>query len=125
MPPKKSPMTFPMAAPHAPAGPNRNEQTTGTALAGRNSVTPGMIGRTLNGIRIAAYSDALMAVSTTMRVLLHILMRSRMHTLRGCVGAKELPKPPCPHAPSLPYLTGRLAQLVAKVRIRNLRQRPG
>ena len=54
MPPKKSPMTLPIAAPQAAAGPNRNEHTTGTALAGRNSVTPGISGSTLKGIRIAA-----------------------------------------------------------------------
>ena len=43
-----------VAAPQPAAGPNRNEQITGTAFAGRNSVTPGMIGRTLKGMRIAA-----------------------------------------------------------------------
>src|SRR4030095_6731570 len=69
MPPKKSPITLPIAAPHAAAGPKRNEQITGTAFAGRNSVTPGIIGMTLKGIRIAAWSDAPIAVKTTKRVL--------------------------------------------------------
>src|SRR5258708_16957818 len=71
IPPKKSPITFPIAAPQAAAGPNRNEQMTGTALAGRSSVTPGMIGSTLKGIRMAAYSDAQIAAKTTRRVLSH------------------------------------------------------
>src|SRR5262245_39839112 len=82
MPPKNSPIKFPIAAPQAPAGPNSSEHTTGTALAGRSSVTPGMRGRTLNGIKIAAYNEALTAVSTTSRVLRQIANASRM-TLRG------------------------------------------
>ena len=41
--------------PHAAAGPNKSEATTGIALAGRSSENPGMRGMpTLNGIRIAA-----------------------------------------------------------------------
>ena len=43
-----------LAATQAAAGPNRKEQTTGTALAGRNSVIPGISGTILKGIRIAA-----------------------------------------------------------------------
>jgi len=61
-----------MAAPHAAAGPNMKEQTTGIALAGRNSVTPGINGTTLNGTSTAAYSAAAIALSTTILVLLHI-----------------------------------------------------
>jgi len=45
---------LPNAAPHAAAGPKRNEQTIGTAFAGRNSVMPGMSGITLKGMRMAA-----------------------------------------------------------------------
>src|SRR5271155_3846596 len=71
-PPKKSPIMFPIAEPHAAAGPNRNEHTTGIALAGRSSVTPGISGTTLNGTSTAAYSAAEIAHSTTIRVLLHI-----------------------------------------------------
>src|SRR6185295_4290984 len=66
--PKKSPTRFPIADPQAPAGPNSMEQTIGTAFAGRISVTPGIRGKSLNGIRIAAYSAADRAVSTTIRV---------------------------------------------------------
>ena len=51
---KKSPIMFPIAEPHAAAGPNRNEHTTGIALAGRSSVTPGISGTTLNGTSTAA-----------------------------------------------------------------------
>src|ERR1700679_1441137 len=71
-PPKKSPIMFPIADPHAAAGPNRNEHTTGIALAGRSSVTPGISGTTLNGTSTAAYSAAEIAHSTTIRVLRHI-----------------------------------------------------
>src|ERR1700735_5696926 len=38
-PPKKSPIIFPIAEPHAAAGPNRKEHTTGIAFAGRRSPT--------------------------------------------------------------------------------------
>src|SRR5271170_7258373 len=75
-PPKKSPIMFPIAEPHAAAGPNRNEHTTGIALAGRSSVTPGISGTTLNGTSTAAYSAAEIAHSTTIRVLRHIRRRS-------------------------------------------------
>src|SRR5580698_157656 len=71
-PPKKSPIIFPIAEPHAAAGPNRNEHTTGIAFAGRSSVTPGINGTTLNGTSTAAYSAAEIAHSTTIRVLRHI-----------------------------------------------------
>ena len=47
-------MRLPIAAPHAPAGPKSSEHTTGIALPGRSSVTPGMSGSTLNGISNAA-----------------------------------------------------------------------
>src|SRR5215813_14378933 len=72
IPPKKSPITLPIAAPQAAAGPKRKEQITGTAFAGRNSVTPGMMGRTLKGMRIAAYREAQIAAKTTKRVLSHM-----------------------------------------------------
>src|SRR5271154_1855342 len=75
-PPKKSTIMLTIAEPHAAAGPNRNEHTTGMALAGRNSVTPGMIGTTLNGTNTAAYNAAEIAHSTTIRVLRHISLRS-------------------------------------------------
>jgi hypothetical protein len=52
--PKKSPMRFPIAAPQAPAGPNKRPKTTGKALAGRISMNPGTRGMPLNGIRSAA-----------------------------------------------------------------------
>src|ERR1700722_19625580 len=75
-PPKKSPIMFPIADPHAAAGPNRNEHTTGIAFAGRNSVTPGISGTTLNGTSTAAYSAADIAHNTTIRVLRHISRNS-------------------------------------------------
>jgi hypothetical protein len=43
-----------LAAPHAAAGPKRNEQTIGSALAGRKWVRPGMRGITTKGISTAA-----------------------------------------------------------------------
>jgi hypothetical protein len=36
--PKKSPIRFPIAAPQAPAGPNRSPKTIGNAFAGRSSI---------------------------------------------------------------------------------------
>src|SRR5712664_3629389 len=75
-PPKKSPIMLPIAEPQPAAGPNRNEHTTGIALAGRSSVTPGIRGTTLNGTSTAAYSAAGIAHSTTIRVLRHIKRRS-------------------------------------------------
>src|SRR5579885_1776519 len=71
-PPKKSPIMLPIPAPQAAAGPNMNEHTTGMALAGRSSVTPGINGTTLNGTSTAAYSAAQIALNTTILVLLHI-----------------------------------------------------
>ena len=57
--PKKSPIKFPNAAPHAAAGPNSSANTMGIAFAGRTSVTPGTtIAIALNGISTAAYSAA-------------------------------------------------------------------
>src|ERR1700687_95585 len=92
-PPKKSPIMLPIAEPHAAAGPNRNEHTTGIALAGRNSVTPGINGTTLNGTSTAAYRAAEIAHSTTIRVLRHISRSSCISGVRvsheaGGVGAK-------------------------------------
>jgi hypothetical protein len=52
--PKKSPIRFPIADPHAPAGPNRSPKTTGNALAGRISMKPGTRGMPLSGMRTAA-----------------------------------------------------------------------
>ena len=52
--PKKSPMRFPNAQPHAAAGPNSSDRTGGMALAGRISVMPGMMGIALKGISTAA-----------------------------------------------------------------------
>jgi hypothetical protein len=52
--PKKSPIRFPIAAPQAPAGPNRSPKTTGNTFAGLSSTAPGMMGKPLNGIKTAA-----------------------------------------------------------------------
>ena len=52
--PKKSPIILPKAAPHAPAGPKRRPNTTGTTVAGRTSVKPGIMGMPLNGMSMAA-----------------------------------------------------------------------
>ena len=53
--PKQSPMTLPIPAPQAAAGPNNSDATMGIAFAGRNSTKPGTIGMpALKGIRIAA-----------------------------------------------------------------------
>jgi len=52
--PKKSPIRFPIAAPHAPAGPNSSPKTNGNTFAGRTSVNPGISGMPLNGIKTAA-----------------------------------------------------------------------
>src|SRR5713226_9036108 len=82
-PPKKSPIMLPIADPHAAAGPNRNEQTIGIALAGRSSVTPGISGTTLNGTSTAAYSAAEIAHSTTIRVLRHIRRSSLIAECRA------------------------------------------
>src|SRR6266849_9434724 len=82
-PPKKSPIMFPIAEPHAAAGPNRNEHTIGIALAGRNSVTPGISGTTLNGTSTAAYIAAEIAHNTTIRVLRHI-SRSSLIAVAEC-----------------------------------------
>ncbi len=43
IPPKISPMRFPMAEPHAPAGPKKRPKTIGTATPGLISVRPGMM----------------------------------------------------------------------------------
>src|SRR5690348_9083606 len=75
-PPKKSPIMLPIAEPQAAAGPNRNEHTTGIALPGRTSVTPGISGSTLKGINTAAYSAADSTHNTTIRVLRHMARNS-------------------------------------------------
>ena len=49
MPPHISPITFPMPAPHAAAGPNKSEQVKGMTVPGLISLKPGMIGAILKG----------------------------------------------------------------------------
>jgi hypothetical protein len=79
--PKKSPIRFPKADPHAPAGPNSKLKTTGMTLAGRSSVKPGIRGMPLSGIRIAAYTAAVRATRTTILVWRHIVTTSRISPL--------------------------------------------
>jgi hypothetical protein len=61
-------MRFPKADPQAAAGPKRRLKTTGIAFAGRASVNPGIIGKNLSGMRMAAYTAAVSATRTTIFV---------------------------------------------------------
>jgi hypothetical protein len=74
-------MRFPIAAPHAAAGPNRMPKNTGSTFAGRMLVSPGSIVNTLNGMSSAAYTAATTATSITIRVSRHIVNSSRMERL--------------------------------------------
>jgi len=73
-----SPMRFPMADPHAAAGPNMRLNITGKTFAGLTLVIPGMMVNPLNGIRTAAYTAATTATSMIIRVSRHIVIISRM-----------------------------------------------
>ena len=48
------PPRFPKADPHAAAGPNSSPRMTGSADAGRTSVSPGMMTMALKGMSSAA-----------------------------------------------------------------------
>jgi hypothetical protein len=81
--PKKSPTRLPMADPQAPAGPNKSPNITGNSVAGRISVTPGIIGMDFEGSSSNMYMPAQSNVSATIVPYFHIVMISFTNALLG------------------------------------------